>query len=158
MMNDNDTEYRKEKMTERRIQVEPLAKYLPWFEQASQKSAASMYSGNGLDGPGALTFPVYDPTLMSFIKIATNSPLMDRNYQYVYTRKGIRDAAGERNIIASADYRDWDTLCGILSKYVLGGRTKGILWSQGVSERIFFLCLTKMLDIVTEWNAERNLR
>ncbi len=157
-MNENDFEYMKNKMADYRRGLEPLVKYLPWFEQASEKSASSMYNGNGLDKEGSLSFPVYDATLMSFIKEASYSQFMDRNYQYIYTRKAIRDAQDERDLIAQADYRSWDILCGILSRYVMGGRTKGIIWSQGVSERIFFLCLSKMLEIVTEWNAERNLR
>jgi hypothetical protein len=94
---------------------------------------------------------------MSFIKVATNSPLMDRNYPYVFTRRNIKTPADERRAIESADYKDWGIICGILSKYVLGGRTRAALWSQGVSERIFYLCISKMLDIVTRWNAERNL-
>ena len=157
-MTDNDTEYMKEKMAEYRRELEPLVKYLPWFEQASEKSASTMYKGNGLDGPGALAFPVYDATLMSFIKEASNSSLLDRNYQYIYTRKDIRNCYDERDLIAAADYKNWDILCGILSRYVMGGRTKSVLWSQGVSEKIFYLCLTKMLEIVTERNSERNLR
>ena len=157
-MTDNDTEYMKEKMAEYRRELEPLVKYLPWFEQASEKSASTIYKGNGLDAPGALSFPVYDATLMSFIKEASNSSLLDRNYQYIYTRKDIRNCHDERDLIAAADYKNWDILCGILSRYVMGGRTRGVLWSQGVSEKIFYLCLTKMLEIVTEWNSERNLR
>ncbi len=157
-MNENDFEYMKNKMAEYRRELEPLVRYLPWFEQASGESASSMYNGSGLEQGGSISFPVYDSTLMSFIKEATYSSLMDRNYQYIYTRKGIRDAQDERDLIAKADYRNWDILCGILSRYVLGGRTKGIIWNQGVSEKIFYLCITKMLEIVTEWNSERNLR
>ena len=157
-MTDNDTEYMREKMSEYRRELEPLVKYLPWFEQASEKSASTIYNGNGLDGGGSLTFPVYDATLMSFIKEASNSSFMDRNYQYVYTRKDIQSCEDERQLIAAADYKNWDILCGILSRYVMGGRTRSVLWSQAVSEKIFFLCLTKMLEIVTEWNSERNLR
>ncbi|MCR4616957.1 MAG: hypothetical protein K5669_02085 [Lachnospiraceae bacterium] len=147
----------REKMAEYRRELEPLVRYLPWFEQASGKTASSMYRGNGLDGPGALAVPVYDATLMSFIKEASASALMDRNYLYVFTRKNIKTPEDERKAIAECDYRNWDILCGILSKYVLGGRTRAVLWSQGVSERIFYLCVSKMLEIVTEWNAERNL-
>ncbi len=154
---DNDIEYMKEKMADYRRALEPLLRYLPWFEQASDKPASTYYKGSGLDKEGSLSFPVYDATLMAFIKDARYSPLMDRNYQYFYTRKAIKTPEDERRIIAAADYKNWDVLCGILSRYVLGGVTKGIIWNQGVSERIFYLCLTKMLEIVTEWNSERNL-
>jgi hypothetical protein len=157
-MQDNDIEYMRQKMAEYRSGLEPLVRYLPWLEQATEKTASSLYKGNGLDTPQSLAVPVYDSTLMSFIKEATNSTFMDRNYPYVYTRKSIKSPEDERKLIEQADYRNWDILCGILSKYVLGGRTRAVLWSQGVSEKIFFLCISKMLQIVTEWNAERNIR
>ena len=154
---DRESEYLKEQMNKHRQEIEPLVKYLPWLEQASPSSASTIYRGDGLDSKTSLAFPVYDSTLMSFIKVATNSPLMDRNYPYVYTRRVINGPEDERKIIESADYKEWGTICGILSKYVLGGRTRAVLWSQGVSERIFYLCINRMLQIVTEWNAERNI-
>ncbi|MBR4277989.1 MAG: hypothetical protein IKQ28_06090 [Lachnospiraceae bacterium] len=157
-MQENDTEYMREKMAEYRKELEPLVRYLPWLEQATEKTASSIYRGNGLDSPNALAVPVYDSTLMSFIKEATASAFMDRNYMYIYTRKSIKSPEDERRLIESADYKSWDVLCGILSNYVLGGRTRAVLWSQGASERIFYLCVSKMLQIVTEWNAERNLK
>ena len=154
---DHESEYLKEQMNKHRQEIEPLVKYLPWLEQASPSSASTIYKGDGLNSDTSLAFPVYDSTLLSFIKVATNSPLMDRNYPYVYTRRRINSPEDERRLIESADYKEWDVICGILSKYVLGGRTRAVLWSQGVSERIFYLCINRMLQIVTEWNAERNI-
>ena len=154
---EKDEEYLKVKMAQYRSDIEPLVRFLPWLEQSSEKQMATLYNGQGMDQPGSLSFPVYDSTLMSFIKTASVSPLMDRNYPYVYTRKRINTPADERQIIDEADYKNWDILCGILSKYVLGGRTKAVLWSQGVSEQIFYKIVAKMNDIVTEWNASRNL-
>ena len=154
---EKDTEYLKELMAQRQTDMAPLMKYLPWLEQVKASSVSTMYNGEGMDQAGSLSFPVYDSTLMSFIKVATNSTFMDRNYPYVYTRRQIKTAEDERRLIDSAQYKDWDLLCGILSKYVLGGRTKGILWSQGVSEQIFVKILVKMNEIVTQWDAERNL-
>lgn len=72
---------------------------------------------------------------------------MNRNYPYVYTRNRIRNHDDERKLIAGAGGRDWDMLCGILSKYVLGGRTKAALWSEAVEENLFFLVLEKMRKI-----------
>lgn len=154
---EQDTEYIKQKMLQYQTDIAPLVRYLPWLETATASSASTLYSGQGMEESGALSFPVYDSTLMSFIKVATNSPLMDRNYPYVYTRRFIKTPEDERRLIDSADYKSWDVLCGILSRYVLGGRTKAVLWSQGVSEQIFYKLLMKMSEIVTEWDAERNL-
>ncbi|MCQ2493531.1 MAG: hypothetical protein MJ104_02920 [Lachnospiraceae bacterium] len=143
-------------MAQYRADIAPLLKYLPWLREATFASTMTMYKGQDAS-EGAFSFPVYDATLMSFIKDATASSLMDRNYPYVYTRKHITSAEQERDVIVACDYKSWDTLKGIFSKYVLGGRTKGTLWSQGVSEQIFCLVLEQMNAIVTEWDAERNL-
>ena len=43
-------------------------------------------------------------------------------------------------------------LRGILSKYVLGGRTKGYLWSQGLQENIYYLVLKQMQKIIEYWD------
>jgi len=153
---DNDIEYLRELMAQYKADIQPLLRYLPWLREATAASAMTMYRGESM-GEGSLSFPVYDGTLMSFIRLATDSALIDRNYPYVYTRKRITTPEQERDIIVACTYKDWDTLKGIFSKYVLGGRTKGTLWSQGVSEQIFCLVLEKMNEIVTEWDAERNL-
>lgn len=154
---DRDTEYLKEKMAQYGRDIAPLIKYLPWLESATEKATVSMYKGEGMDNETSLSFPVYDSTLMSFVKTAQVSPLMDRNYPYVYTRRRITCPEDERRLIEVCTYKEWDLLCGILSNYILGGRTKGVLWSQGVSEQIYYLILTKMNQIVTEWDAERNM-
>lgn len=153
---DRDTEYLKEKMAQYGRDIEPLVKFLPWLENAAASSTMSMYRGEGAT-ENTLAFPIYDATLMSFVKTAQISTLMDRNYPYVYTRRRISTPEEERKLIEECTYKNWDVLCGILSKYILGGRTKGVLWSQGVSEQIYYLILKKMNDIVTDWDAERNL-
>ena len=104
-----------------------------------------------------MTIPVYDSNLMSFVKEAANSPLMDRNYPYVYTRNHIRTHEDERRIITRAGVKEWDILRGILSKYVLGGRTKSALWSQGVQENIFYLVLRQMVQIIEYWDQPLNI-
>jgi hypothetical protein len=58
----------------------------------------------------------------------------------------------ERRAIENASLKEWDILCGILSKYVLGGQTKGTLWSEAVQERIFYLVIQKMCEIIEFWD------
>ena len=148
---EREEEFLPGKMKENRRILTPLFRYLPWLEEASKKTVASTYSGDGLS-QNSVPFPVYDGTLMNFIREAQNSPLMDRNYPYVYTRKRITNHDQERAIIAACDYKEWDTLRGILSKYVMGGRTKSTLWSEGVSEQIFYLVLKQFKEIVDFWD------
>ena len=148
---EQDIEYTRQKMLENKAILMPLFRYLPWFSQNRGGAGASNYEGQGLS-ENSVSFPVYDSTLMSFVKEAGKSSVMDKNYPYVYTRRGIRNHDDERKLIARATYKEWDMLRGILSKYVLGGRTKATLWSEGMSEDIFYLVLLKMKEIIEFWD------
>lgn len=129
----------------------PFLRYLPWFEEHAGKRTGSSYDGS-LDGNNTMSFPVYDSTLLSFVKEASKSSFMDRNYAYIYSRRRIKTPEDERKAIKTATIRDWDVLCGILSKYVLGGNTKACLWTQAVQENIFYMILDKMREIVEYWD------
>lgn len=129
----------------------PLFKYLPWLEEKAGQSVSTIYNDQNI-AEHSVTFPVYDGTLMNFVREASRSTLMDKNYRYVYTRNHLNTHEDERKLIEKATWRDWKLLCGILSKYVMGGRTKGVLWNEAVQENIFYLVLKKMKDIVEYWD------
>lgn len=148
---EQDLEYRQQLVQEYRREAKPLFRYLSWLEQSAGSRASSTYSGQDID-KHSLAFPVYDATLMNFIKEASRTKLMDRNYLYIYTRNHLKTHDDERKLIERATLRDWDLLRGILSKYVLGGMTKSMLWSQGVQERIFFLTVSRMKQILEFWD------
>ena len=69
--------------------VEELAVYIPWLETHKGGEASSVFTGEGVE-KNSITFPVYDTTLMNFVKAAQASSLMNRNYVYVYSRNRIR--------------------------------------------------------------------
>ncbi len=149
-------EYRQRIIAEYKESVMPLLKYLPWLEQSAGRTASSTYNGQEM-GEGTLNFPVYDGSLMNFVREASKSSLMERNYKYVYTRNHLNTHEDERRIIAKAGWKEWDVLKGILSYYVLGGRTKGTLWSEAVRESIFYLVLKQMKDIIEFWDRPLEL-
>ncbi len=149
---ETDKNYRLRVITEYKEAILPLLKYLSWLEQKAGQAASQTYSGAEL-GEGTMRFPVYDSTLLSFVKDATKSPLMDKNYRYIYSRHHIRTHEDERRIIKKAGWKEWDILKGILSKYVLGGRVKGTLWSEAVQENIFYFILSQMKEIVEFWDT-----
>ena len=153
---EENLEYMQQLIEEYRDATAPLLKYLPWFEKNAGQAGNSFYQGPDAANQ-TMAIPVYDATLMGFVKEAANSPLMDRNYPYVYTRNNIRTHEDERRIIERAGIREWDLLKGILSKYVLGGRTKSLLWSQAVQENIFYLVLKQMRQIIEFWDKSRGL-
>lgn len=150
-----EVDFRQKITEEYQASVKPLLTYLPWLEQHSGKESFTVYGGEGIK-EHSLSFPVYDGTLMRFIKQAGKTTLMDRNYKYVYTRNHLRNHNDERKLIQNATFKEWNVLKGILSYYVMGGRVKGYLWSEAVKENIFYLVLTQMKKIVEQWdNAVR---
>ena len=148
---EQNSEYREQLLEEYKAAIAPLLPYLPWLAQTAGKTASSVYSGQEI-AEHSVVFPVYDGTLLNFVRTAAKGPLMDRNYAYVYTRHRIRTHREERDVIQRAGWKEWDVLRGILSKYVLGGQTKAALWSEGVSEQIFYLVLKQMKEIVDFWD------
>jgi len=139
-----------------RDDVEKLAEYLSWLEDKSGKLVSSLYSNDGI-GTTSVTFPVYDSMLMSFIKTAGDTIFMDRNYRYVYTRNGIKNAADALKYIEKASILQMDQLGGILSYYVLGGRSRSKLWSEGMDTTVFYHLVKKCKDLIDFWaNAEKS--
>lgn len=133
--------------------VEQLTAFIPWLEQQTGKGAATIYSGEGL-GEHSVTFPVYDGTLMRFVKTAQQSTLIDRNYVYVYSRNRIRSVEDEKRFIKNATIKEMGDLWGILSKYILKGMTKATLWSEGVKNGVFLELLLQMQEILAFWDKE----
>ena len=154
---DQSIEYRQQLMSEYKQTVVPFLRYLPWFEKNMGKTASTLYKSEEAS-ENAMQFPVYDSTLMSFVREISKSPLMDRNYSYVYTRNRIKTCSDERRLITSAELNDWGILKGILSRYVLGGMTKGVLWNQAVQENIFYLILKQMQKIIEYWDKPLDIR
>ena len=89
---------------------------------------------------------------MSFIKEAKNTGLMNRNYVYTYSRNHLRTVQDEQSFIDKATIRNMRELSDILSKYVLLGMTKSVVWREGVENRIFLNVITKMKDLVEFWD------
>lgn len=143
--------YRQQIVNQYRPDVERLARYLPWLEQKDGQRVSNIYKGEGID-EHSVAFPVFDATLLNFVKEASRTGLMDKNYRYVYTRNNIRTPEGERRAIERATIRDFGILKGILSKYVQGGKTKGTLWNTAVEEHIFLLVVRKMKEIIEFWD------
>ena len=132
----------------------PFLRYLPWFEEHAGMQTGSEYNGRQ-DGNSTMSFPVYDSTLLSFVREAGKSSFMNRNYAYIYTRKHMKTPEDERRVIKAATIQEWDVLCGILSKYVLEGMTKATLWGEAVRENIFVLTLKQMRNIVEYWDRTK---
>ena len=124
-----------------------LIAYLPWLEEKSGKSSVSgTYDGEGLS-EHSMSFPVYDGTLLRFIKDAESTKFMDRNYPYVFTRNRLRTYKDERDFVARQTIRQIDSIGGVLSKYVMGGRSKSKLWSDAVDQGIFLAIAQRLKEL-----------
>ena len=78
-MESEDIAYRRQVVEMYKPDVERLIRYLPWLESKAGSSVAETFEGSGIKGH-SITFPVYDGTLMSFIKEVQKTTLVDRNY------------------------------------------------------------------------------
>ena len=147
---DKDENYMQELADGYRPDVERLVKYIPWLETKAGANISRIYAGEGI-GKHSITFPVYDSAMMSLVQDAKRTKLLDRNYPYIYARNRIRTVAQEQEYKEQATIRQMDGLCGILSKYILGGMTKGTVWTEGVSNGSILKTLIKMKEILEFW-------
>lgn len=125
-----------------REDVVKLIKYLPWLSKKSGKDVSTMYTGD--EEKPLIPIPVFDSTLLQFIKDAEKTQFVDKNYPYVYSRNGIKTHEDELRLIKEAKITDLKILKGILSKYVLGGKTKATLWAEGVDAGIYVAVLDSL--------------
>lgn len=130
---------REQIVAEYRDDVVLLLKYLPWLAKKSGKDVSSMYTGDS-EKP-LIPIPVFDSTLLAFIKDAEKTKLVDKNYPYIYSRNNIKTHEDEIRLMNSAKITDLKFIKGVLSKYVLGGKTKAALWAEGVDSGVFVTAL-----------------
>lgn len=157
-MEKEDIAYRQQVVDTYKPDVEKLTRYLPWLEDKSgaDSSVAESYEGSGIR-ENSISFLVYDGTLMSFIKEVQKTGLLDRNYPYIYSRYGLRTVQDELRAISRADIREMDLLRGILSKYVMGGMTKGKMWTEAVANGIFLNVIRRMKKNLEFWDTTRQV-
>ena len=111
-MIEKDKMSREEIIAYYRPQIEKLIPYIPWLETQAGRQLSNFYGGDGL-AENSISVPVYDSTLLGFVKAARATTLMDRNYVYVYSRNRIRTVEDECRFIKKAELTDMDSLCGI---------------------------------------------
>lgn len=131
-------------------EVEQLSRYIPWFESKTVGMVSHMYQSE--NGESTFSFPVYDSTLLAFINEVGMTSFMNKNYQYIYTRYHIKSHEDEWRAIENTTIMTMEVIGGILSKYVLGGVTRSVLWKEGVQYEIFLRCLKKAKSIIEFWD------
>lgn len=156
LMGQEDIAYRRQVVEEYKPDVERLIRYLPWLEEKAGKSVSENFGGSGIKDH-SIMFPVYDSTLMSFVKEVQRTTLLDRNYVYIYSRNRIRTLQDEMRMIDQSGIKDMDILKGILSKYILGGMTKGNMWNEAVQNGVFLNVIKKMKKNIEFWDKPMSM-
>ena len=147
-----ETNMREQIVEEYKDDLTKLLRYLPFLEKRGGKDVQQFYEGD--EQNKVIPVPVYDSTLLAFVKEAKTTKFMYRNYPYIYRRWNLSDPAAERKAMETAQLRDIDLFRGIISKYVLGGQTKAVMWTMAVEERIFVTALTKLKSLVFDYSKD----
>ncbi len=148
---ENENTYRQEMLNKYRTAMGNLFRYIPWLEQKAGEKMVQNYTGDNQPS-NSVPIPVYDSTLLSFVKDMQRTGLMDRNYVYVYSRKGITNEQDELRVIDEVEFKEIEVILGIMAKYVLGGMTKGVLWPRAVENGVFLHGLKRIKDLLDIWD------
>ena len=132
--------------------VEKLVKYLPWLEQNNLKNLKSDYNPDEGGGVTTIKVPVYDSTLLAFIKVAKTTSFMNKNYIYTFSRNGLKTTKDELRFIEKCQIMDIEKLGDILSKYVLKGMSKATLWTEGMEAGVYYAVVKKMKELIEFWS------
>ncbi|MBR5420915.1 MAG: hypothetical protein IK115_07200 [Lachnospiraceae bacterium] len=140
------------KVEKYRKDVEELARFLPWLE-GKQGEDLTKKVDPGEGKANTMQVPVYDSTLLGFIKKAQNTAFMDRNYMYAYRRLRIQSEKDELRCIDETQIMEIENIGSILSSYVLRGRTKGPVWNEGVRNGVYYHAVKRMKELIDFWTA-----
>lgn len=124
-----------------------LLAFYGWLKSASGKDSSDIYKGEGLE-ESSMAVPVYDSTLLNFVKTAKGTRFMNRNYVYTYSRDFIKNTKDEYRLIENCTLQDIHVLGDILSRYILKGEVKGAVWSEGLKNGIYLAILSKCKELL----------
>ncbi|MCR4642913.1 MAG: hypothetical protein K5697_12920 [Lachnospiraceae bacterium] len=135
-----------------RKDVAELARYRGWLESRSGQDLTKLVDPAEGKQP-TMQVPVYDSTLLAFVKSARKTAFIDRNYMYTYRRLRIKDADDELRQISRVQIMEIEVLGAILSSYILKGQTKGTVWNEGVRNGVYLAIVDKMQELIDFWTA-----
>ena len=134
--------------------VKKLREYIPYLEKLCGQRGSDTFNQDGLS-QHSLVFPVYDSNLLRFVKEAENTIFMNRNYHYSYSKFRMKSVDDELKVIKNCTILQMDVLGDILSKYVLGGRTKSVLCSEAARHVVFIAVVEKADELIHYWETDR---
>lgn len=150
-MHGQEAKLKEEIVEQYRDDLVKLLKYLPFLESRGGGDVQQYYEGEGEHT--VIPVPVYDSTLLGFVKEAKATKFMNRNYPYAYRKWRMPDAAAERDAMEKATLMDIDLFRGVLSRYVLEGQRKSVMWTAAVEERIFVTALNRLKKLIIDYKG-----
>lgn len=140
------------KIDKYRSDIERLVRYLPWLESKNRQDISSSYLPDAENASAnAFHVPVYDSTLLSFIRTIQETKFLDRNYIYIYRQKKIHTPADELKMIEETQIMEIENLGAVLSNYAIRGMAKSTVWNEGVSNGVFFATVSRMKRLLEFW-------
>lgn len=124
-----------------------LLKYLKWVEKVTGQNTSNLYTGEGIEET-SMAVPVYDSTLLSFVREAKETVFMNRNYVYTFSQYRLNTTKDELKMIQTCTLQEVKILGDILSKYILKGEVKGAYWSEGIKSGVFLELLLKLKELL----------
>lgn len=154
MSMESENLYRQEIIQKYRVIFDKLFRYIPWFTQKKGQKTSHLYDGEGASSV-SMPITVYDSTLLAFVKEMQATGVINRNYVYVFSRNFIRTLQDELNWIDRAELKNIEDIFGIMAKYILGGMTRGNLWTEAVENGIFLNALLKIKELLEVYDQPR---
>lgn len=151
---ESENKYRQEIIQKYRAVFDALFRYIPWLTQKQGQKTSHLYDGEGA-GPVSMPITVYDSTLLAFVREMQACGVINRNYVYVFSRNSLRTLQDELNWIDRAELKNIEDIFAIMAKYVLGGMTKGNLWTQAVEDGVFLKALLKIKELLEVYDQPR---
>ena len=124
-----------------------LMQFYNWVKKNSGQDLGSLYTGDDIE-KSSMAVPVYDSTLLSFIKTAKGTEFMNRNYIYTYSRLRIKTAQNEIDTIKDCSLQDIKVIGDILSNYCYKGDVRGAVWNEGLKNGVYLALLEKLKELL----------
>lgn len=132
--------------------LDALLRYLPYLEMNREKMTQKYYEGDADNK--TIPVPIYDSNLLAFVKAARNSKLITRNYPYSYKKYKLQTAADELKAMKNGKLADFELYRAVLSKYIIEGQRKGVVWTKGVTDGIFTMVLSRLKVLFYDHSLE----
>jgi len=144
---DTQKEYRNQVISNYLHKLNPLFNYIPYLKEKEGAKVRSFYSGEN-NSLQSIPVPVFDSNVLAFVKEAQKTGLMDRNYVYAYRKIGLQDPDNERFFISGAKFEDIEAIVAIITRYVLSGMSRSVLWADAVEEGVWLHALLKLKELL----------